>query len=93
MLNTPQSNETDILERLRHPERESERRKPSRNLFLRNILNGIFILLAIIAMVGIVASGQGGDMMLWYGLGLFAVIIKMVEVVLRMPGMKAKQRH
>ena len=91
MLNNPYTNDSDndILERLRHPELEGERRKMSRNLFLRNILNSVFILLAIIAMVGIVVSAKGEkSMMLWYGLGLFAVIIKMVEVVLRMPGIK-----
>ena len=88
MLNTPQHDENDILERLRHPEREAERRKMSKNLFLRNILNSIFILIAIIAMVGIVFSDTMGNIYIWYGLGLFAVIIKMVEVMLRMPGLK-----
>ena len=88
MLNTPQHDENDILERLRHPEREAERRKMSKNLFLRNILNSVFILIAIIAMVGIVFSDKMGNIYIWYGLGLFAVIIKMVEVMLRMPGLK-----
>ena len=88
MLNTPQHDENDILERLRHPEREAERRKVTRNLFIRNILNSIFILLAIIAMIGIVFSEKMGNIYIWYGLGLFAVLIKMVEVMLRMPGLK-----
>ena len=91
MLNNPytEDSDKDILERLRHPELEGERRKMSRNLFMRNILNSVFILLAIIAMVGIVVSAKGErSKMLWYGLGLYAVIIKMVEVVLRMPGIK-----
>jgi len=88
MLNTPSTEDNDILERLRHPEREAQRHKMSRSLFVRNILNGVFIILAIIAMTGIVATGKNGNIMTWYALGLFAVVIKMVEVILRMPGMK-----
>ncbi len=88
MLNTPKHEDSDILERLRHPEREAERKKMSTNLFIRNILNSVFVLLAIIAMIGIVATDEDGNLMMWYGLGLFAVVIKMVEVVLRMPGLK-----
>ena len=65
----------DILERLRHPERDHQRKRMSRNLFIRNILNSVFILVAV-------------ESMIWYGVGLFAVLIKMVEVVLRMPGLK-----
>lgn len=88
MLNTPSNEENDILERLRHPERESQRHKMSRGLFVRNILNSVFIILAVIAMTGIIATGKDGNIMTWYALGLFAVVVKMVEVVLRMPGMK-----
>ena len=88
MLNTPQSDENDILERLRHPEREAKYRKISKILFIRNILNSIFIILAIIAMLGIIFSEGINNVYIWYGCGLFAVIIKMVEVVLRMPGLK-----
>ena len=89
MLHSPFDHDNDILERLKHPEQEAERRKTSRNLFLRNILNSIFILLAIIAMVGIVLTdATDGGLIKWYGVGLFAVVVKMVEVVLRMPGNK-----
>ena len=88
MLNNPyQHDDRDILERLKHPERETERRKMSRNLFLRNILNSLFILLAVVAMGGILLAGTK-NMMPWYIVGLFAVIVKMVEVMLRMPGIK-----
>lgn len=88
MLNNPyQHDDRDILERLRHPERETERRKMSRNLFLRNILNSLFILLAVVAMGGILLADTK-NMMPWYIVGLFAVIVKMVEVMLRMPGIK-----
>lgn len=90
MLNTQPTEENDILERLRHPEREGQRRKMSRNLMIRNMLNAVFIIVAIVAMVGIVATSNSDKTMLWYGVGLFAVVIKMVEVMLRMPGMKKK---
>ena len=60
----------------------------SRNLYLRNILNTLFIILSLVAMIGIVVSDKGRGLMVWYGVGLFAVIIKMIEAVLRMPGMK-----
>lgn len=90
MLNNPYADRdsNDILERLKHPEQEESRRKMDRNLYVRNILNTLFILMAIVAMVGIVLTDKGGNLMAWYGLGLFAVVVKMVEVVLRMPGVK-----
>ncbi len=81
--------ETDILERLKHPEREAERRKMGRGLFIRNILNCIFIIVALVAMVGVLGVPNDSPRLNWYyGLGLIAVIIKMVEVMLRMPGFK-----
>lgn len=83
--------EQDILERLRHPEREQEKRKISRNLFVRNILNGIFILLALVAMIGILLTPAGTGIMIWYGVGLFAVVVKMAEAVMRMPGIGRKK--
>ena len=85
MLNNPFADRDDkeILHRLQHPEEETEQRKMSRNLYLRNILNTLFV-----AMIGIVVSDKGRGLMVWYGVGLFAVIIKMIEAVLRMPGMK-----
>lgn len=92
MLNTPDNDRDDILERLRHPEREAERRRPGRLFLVRNTLNCVFIVMALVAMVGIVADGRGNHTMIWYGLGLFAVVIKMTEVLLRMPGMRNKLR-
>ena len=50
--------ENDILERLKHPEREPERRKMTRNLFIRNVLNSVFILMALVAMVGLLVVKQ-----------------------------------
>lgn len=89
MINRPTDEESDILERLRHPEREAGRRKVGKDLMVRNILNSVFILLAVVAMTGIVvASYTDRSLMVWYGLGLFAVLIKMIEVVLRMPGLR-----
>lgn len=86
MLNRHDSH---ILERLKHPEREAERKKITRNLFVRNILNGIFMLLALAAMVGIVATAADSRMRTaFYIVGLSAVAVKMVEVMLRMPGFK-----
>lgn len=83
------SHDSHILERLKHPELEEERRKMNRNLFIRNIINSVFIILAIIAMIGItLTDSQSPSHLWWYGLGLLAVIIKMVEAVMRMPGLK-----
>lgn len=75
-----------LIERLRAQRREKGERHNSRNLFIRNVLNTLFILIAIIAMVGIMVDKT--HPMIWYGVGLFAVLIKMVEVMLRMPGLK-----
>ena len=83
--NTP-GNGHDILEQLRQSRQAQHQRRMTHNLFLRNILNSIFIIVALIAMIGILVDSTHS--MLWYSVGLFAVIIKMVEVVLRMPGIK-----
>lgn len=90
MINSPFDREPDdILERLKHPAREAERRKADSRLRIRNVLNTVFILLALTAMAGIVAA-PAGKLMTWYGIGLFAVLVKMVEVMLRMPGVRKK---
>lgn len=87
MINSSTYNTSDWLERLKHPERkEPERRRMTRNLFIRNILNALFIIVALVAMIGIIVAKE--HVMVWYSVGLFAVIIKMVEVMLRMPGIK-----
>lgn len=88
-----QEPDTDILERLKHPEDETERRKMSRMLYIRNVLNSIFILLALIAMGGI-GYHIGKTPPLWcYILALVAVIFKMAEAALRMPSMLRKPRQ
>lgn len=86
MLRTTSNNDSDILEQLRHPEQRRQKQQMSRNLFIRNILNVLFIIVALVAMVGILVSKE--HIMVWYVVGLFAVMIKMVEVMLRMPGLK-----
>lgn len=86
MLRTTSNNDPDILEQLRHPKQRRQKQQMSRNLFIRNILNVLFIIVALVAMVGILVSKE--HIMVWYVVGLFAVMIKMVEVMLRMPGFK-----
>ena len=86
MLRTTSNNDPDILEQLRHPEQRRQKQQMSRNLFIRNILNVLFIIVALVAMVGILVSKE--HIMVWYVVGLFAVMIKMVAVMLRMPGFK-----
>ena len=85
---------SDILERLAHPEREQERRKMSRMLYIRHMLNSVFILLSVIAMIGIGLSWGDVTPSWCLIIALIAVIVKMAEAALRMPSMLRKpQRH
>lgn len=87
MLHSSTNHNSDWLERLKHPElKEQKQQRMTRNLFIRNILNALFIIIALVAMIGIIVAKQ--HIMVWYSIGLFAVLIKMVEVMLRMPGIK-----
>ena len=87
MINSSTNNTSDWLERLKHPERkEPKRRRMTRNLFIRNILNALFIIVALVAMIGIIVAKE--HVMVWYSVVLFAVISNMVELLLRMPGIK-----
>ena len=81
---------SDILERLAHPEREKERRKMSRMLYIRNVLNSVFILLSVIAMIGIGLSWGDVTPSWCLIIALIAVIVKMAEAALRMPSMLRK---
>lgn len=81
---------SDILERLAHPEREQERRKMSRMLYIRNVLNSVFILLSVIAMIGIGLSWGDVTPSWCLIIALIAVIVKMAEAALRMPSMLRK---
>lgn len=60
------------------------------NLYFRNILNGIFILLAIAAMIGVLISKTSLGLHISYGLGLLAVLVKVVEVIMRIPSMTGR---
>lgn len=81
-----QNNDNDILERLKHPEREPERRRTGRNLFLRNVLNAVFMIMAAAAMVGIAVNWDSREDAMWcYILGLLAVVVKMAEACCACP--------
>jgi len=77
-MNTPRQHEKDELEAMR---------RQRRNLVIRNWLNGIFIVLALIAIVGVLyfRSGDRG-LTLSYGIAILASIVKMVEAIFRLPG-------
>lgn len=77
-MNTPGPTEKDELQAMRH-----ERR----NLIIRNWLNGLFIVLALIAIVGVLyfRAGERG-LPLSYGIAILAIIVKMVEAIFRLPG-------
>lgn len=67
----------------------SRKHQTKNRLFLRNILNGIFILLSLISIIGVILSPAGSRaLMASYMIGLVAILIKMVEVMLRMPGIR-----
>ena len=66
MINSSTNNTSDWLERLKHPERkEPKRRRMTRNLFIRNILNALFIIVALVAIIGIIVAKE--HVMVWYG--------------------------
>lgn len=77
-MNTPGPTEKDELQAM-HRER--------RNLIIRNWLNGLFIVLALIAIVGVLyfRAGERG-LTLSYGIAILAIIVKMVEAIFRLPG-------
>lgn len=64
-----------------------ERRRQRRNLMIRNWLNGIFMLLAVVAIIGVCVFDAKDRRLFWsYGVGVLAVLIKMVEAIFRLPG-------
>ncbi len=78
----------DSLSERKSPMQRRREEQRQNRLFLRNILNVAFIIVALVAMVGILVAKE--SVMTWYMVGLVAVIIKMVEVMLRMPGFRKK---
>lgn len=70
------------------PQQQMERqRREHRMLVVRNWLNGIFMILALVAIVGVLLF-KAGDIKLYisYGIAIVAILIKMVEALFRMPG-------
>jgi len=64
-----------------------ELRRQHRILVIRNWLNSIFIVLALLAIAGVLYFKAGERwLMISYGIGVLAVLIKMVEAMFRMPG-------
>ena len=80
-----------MFERFSHSEQdERQRMKERKMLLLRNILNAVFMLLAVVTMIGVWAFPEYTNQ--WYIIGLVAVCIKIVEVMFRMPGMKKSKK-
>ena len=82
-------------ERIYHQQREEDL-KARKNLMIRNVLNSVFILLAIIAMVCIlVGKYKHHNSVAWSGYmtGIVAVIIKMGETLMRFSTMARKPRQ
>ena len=77
-MNTPGPTQKDELQAMR---------RERRNLIMRNWLNGLFIVLALIAIVGVLyfRAGERG-LTLSYGIAILAIIVKMVEAIFRLPG-------
>lgn len=77
-MNTPGPTKKDELQAMR---------RERRNLIIRNWLNGLFIVLALIAIVGVLyfRAGERG-LTLSYGIAILAIIVKMVEAIFRLPG-------
>ncbi len=69
-MNTPGPTEKDELQAMR---------RERRNLIIRNWLNSLFIVLALIAIVGVLYFRAGER-------GFLAIIVKMVEAIFRLPG-------
>ena len=69
-----------------------QRRNAGNRLFLRNILNGIFMTLCLLAILGVIIAPAGSKMLnLSYMVGIIAILVKMIEVMLRMPGIKKNE--
>lgn len=63
------------------------------HLRLRNTLNIVFMLLALVAMIGVIVCKSSIGQNICYGLALLAVIIKIIEVFFRMPGLTRKTQY
>lgn len=95
MADTPHTDaapQSDFLKQERL--RLETRKRQDKTLFVRNILNSIFIILAITAMVGVLITKAGTTALhISYGIGIMAILVKMAEVMLRMPSMMRKTEY
>lgn len=88
--------EARFLETVKHGKdaEEVEQERHEQRLFVvRNMLNCLFIILALVAMAGIGYYWYSGNtaIRLWsIGTGIIAVLLKMVEATLRMSAMIKK---
>ena len=76
----------EIQTSLQERQRLAEAEKAYKLLRLRNMLNIVFMLLAIVAMIGIgLGMMQEGTSNWGYVVGIIAVLVKFAEAMLRMP--------
>lgn len=69
----------------------AEEKRERKMLIIRNWMNGIFMLLSIIAIIGVLYFKAGEPGLYYsYGIAVVAVIIKMIEALFRMPGFGKK---
>lgn len=69
----------------------AEQKRERKMLVIRNWLNSIFIILAIIAIIGVLVFKSDDPMLYYsYAVAVIAVIIKMIETIFRMPGIGRK---
>lgn len=69
----------------------AEQKRQRKMLVIRNWLNSIFIILAIISIIGVLVFKSDDPMLYYsYGVAVLAVIIKMIETIFRMPGIGRK---
>ena len=81
---TAENNEIQTSPQERQRMAEAERAR--KMLHLRNILNIVFMVLAIVAMVGIGISIKQEEPSNWgYAVGIVAVLVKFAEAMFRMP--------
>lgn len=91
-LQTAHTPKPDFIQSER--QRLEAKRKQDKTLFVRNILNSIFIILAIVAMVGVLVSKAGtAALYVSYGIGIVSILVKMGEVMIRMPRMLRKTEY
>ena len=67
---------------------QAKQQREQRLFFWRNVINGTFVVLASVAMIGLAVAWIGGKSARWcYALALVAIAVKMLDVFMRMPSM------